>query len=499
MNLHEKIFSKDQTLWSKDEAVQKRIAHRLGWLDAIQFSREQLPILTTIRQRVINAGFNQVVLLGMGGSSLAPEVFNQLLPPCADKQLSLIVLDGTCPAQIATIKSQINLNKTLFIVASKSGGTVETRYLFDYFYDAVSNLSNSITLEQVGSHFIAITDLSSALAKLSEERKFFDCFINPSNIGGRYSSLSYFGLVPAALLGWDIEKLLNRADAAVTANKQGNSWGIELGEWLSRDYKKPIDILYFSIKNAKLNALFMWIEQLVAESLGKQGEGMLLVNVGCEKRALPCNAKSIEITFKDDKKNDFSEQDSALISLQDEYDIAEHFFHWKFATSIIAAKIGINPFDEPNVSEAKRKTSELLEQSEPVEIPSSKRIIKDFLQELKSSEYLGLLVYAEAKNENFIEMQRIKEAVGKYIDIPITVNYGPRYLHSVGQLHKGGKQHGAFLVLVETPVEKLQIPTQKFGFNELFRSQALGDFQILREKGLPAEIYTVNSLKDVKI
>jgi transaldolase/glucose-6-phosphate isomerase len=499
MNLHEQIFLKDQTLWSKDLAVQKLIANRLGWLDAPQFSREKLPLLTTIRQRVLDAGFNQVVLLGMGGSSLAPEVFNELLPNSITQELSLIVLDGTCPGQIATVESQVELSKTLFIVASKSGGTVETRYLFDYFYNAVSDSYSAFSIEEVGTHFIAITDSGSVLAHIADERKFFECFINPTDIGGRYSALSYFGLVPAALLGWDIEKLLDRADAAISANKEGNGWGVKLGEWLSQDYHKPIDILLFSINSSKLNALFMWIEQLVAESLGKQGEGILLVNIGSEDYSLSSNAKLIEIIFDAEKLSDFSQQNSARICLKDEYDMAEQFFHWEFATAIAAAKIGINPFDEPNVSEAKQKTSELLMQSGHVQIPGSELAIKRFLQELKGSEYLGLLVYAEANEENFAEVQRIKEDIEKYIDIPITINYGPRYLHSVGQLHKGGKQHGAFLVFVETPKVTLLIPTQDFGFDKLFRAQALGDFEILRGKGLPAEIYTVDNLEEVKI
>ena len=196
----------------------------------------------------------------MGGSSLAPEVFNRFAKNThLENELELIVLDGTCPAQIKTVSEEIHLSTTLFIVASKSGGTVETRFLFDYFFAKVTAINTS-----PGSQFVAITDADSALEEIAERECFFALFVNPSDIGGRYSALSFFGLVPAVLLEWDIEKLLNRADQAIAENKAGTGMGVQLGEWLALNYENPIDILYFCFESPELKALFMWIEQLLS-------------------------------------------------------------------------------------------------------------------------------------------------------------------------------------------------------------------------------------------
>ncbi len=495
-NIHEQIFSKSVELWSNQPGTQKAIQNRLGWLNAPDFSRQNITSLLQLQAKVVEGGFQQVVLLGMGGSSLAPEVFNRFttfLPLEKQTGLHLIVLDGTCPAQIQKVRSQIDLPKTLFIVASKSGGTVETRFLFDYFFAEVSEYS-----EQPGQHFLAITDSNSALEKLAKQENFFSCFINPSDIGGRYSALSFFGLVPAALLGWDIEKLLDRADAAIRDSQRGKGLGLKLGKWLLEGYNKPTDIVFFDFQGPELAALFMWIEQLVAESLGKRGEGLFLSQSKNGNKKLADNAKCLEISINHLGECGFDDE-HASIHLIDEYDIAAHFFHWEFATAIAAAGIGINPFDEPNVAEAKQKTSELLTHAAPVKVPESQSSIQEFLSSLGQSQYLALLVYAEDCEANVAQMQRIKSDIEKHIDIPVTINIGPRYLHSVGQLHKGGKQHGAFLVLLDMPKAIIPIPGQSFGFDKLFCAQALGDFQILTEKGLPTEFITVDSLNDLVV
>ena len=497
MYIHEKIFSKSAALWSGQPGTQNAIHNRLGWLDAPEFSRRHIDDLENFKQQVLASSCQQVVLLGMGGSSLAPEVFNRFsvhLPREQQTRLELIVLDGTCPAQIQKVRDKIDINKTLFIVASKSGGTVETRYLFDYFFSEVAQQNS-----QPGNQFIAITDSGSALEKIAHKENFFSCFINPSDIGGRYSALSFFGLVPATLLGWDIGKLLDRADQSIKNNKKIDGLGVKLGEWLYQDYKTPTDILYFNYEGVELTALFMWIEQLVAESLGKRAEGLFLAPAKSCHDNLAGNAKCLNIIIDDSQTSTFNESKHATVCLKDEYDIAAQFFHWEFATAIAAAHIGINPFDEPNVAEAKQKTSELLSQANSIEIPESSSSIQKFLPLLGKSEYLALLVYAEDCPKNAQEMNRIKSAIETHVDIPVTINFGPRYLHSVGQLHKGGKQHGAFLLLLDKPHESIQIPGQVFGFDKLFCAQALGDLQILKEKGLPAEFLAIDSLSEVDI
>ena len=499
MTLREQIFLKDETIWSQDKAVQLLIANRLGWLDATDFSRQNISLLNSLQQRVVAAGFKKIVLLGMGGSSLAAEVLRDLLPKDIDKTASfeLCILDGTCPDQIQAVQLELKLIETLFIVASKSGSTIETRLLFDFFYHLVKQRVGD---EKVGAHFVAITDKDSTLENIANEKRFFDCFINPSNIGGRYSALSFFGLIPAVLLGWHVEKLLDSADKAIYADKHTDGLGIQLGEWLAKDYRKPIDILHFRIEDDRLNTLFLWIEQLVAESLGKQGEGMLLVDSSHRNLVQSDNAKTIEIGFGQENKAYF-EQSYATISIVDEYELAAQFFHWEFATAYVAAKIGINPFDEPNVSEAKQKTSELLEQTGKNTLPTPKLSFSAMLEKINDSQcqYLGLLIYANPDSSNIQQAKHIQKRLTDKINVPITINFGPRYLHSVGQLHKGGKQHGAFWVIVQHPKFEIDIPEQDFGFSELFLAQALGDFQILSSKGLLAEIYAVEELTDITI
>ena len=250
----------------------------------------------------------------------------------------------------------------------------------------------------------------------------------------------------------------------------------------------------------------MWIEQLVAESLGKRGEGLFLVPTEpftqqfTQKGELGFqeNSKCLDLKIGEFTSN-FDDKRKATVCLKDEYDIAAQFFHWEMATAVAAAHIGINPFDEPNVAEAKQKTSELLSQSEAIELPKQQHSIQQFLSSLAQSEYLALLVYAEDCDENAEEIAKIKSAIEKQIDLPVTVNYGPRYLHSVGQIHKGGKQHGAFLLLLDLPDHLMPIPGKNFGFDKLFCAQALGDFQILREKGLPTEFITIKDWQDIDI
>ena len=498
MNTYEKIFSKSVSLWTIQPATQNAIRNRLGWLDAPEFSRQSLESLENFKSKVLKADFKQIVLIGMGGSSLAPEVFNRFANHLGDDKtkLDLIVLDGTCPDQIETLRKQIDLPTSLFIVASKSGGTIETRFLFDYFFAEIAEISSN-----PGSQFVAITDSGSALEKVAQKEIFFALFINPSDIGGRYSALSYFGLVPAVLLGWDIEKLLDRADQAIDDNKTGSGLGVQLGEWLTKDYLKPIDILLFRYESPELEAFFMWIEQLVAESLGKSGEGVFLAKLSSQGELKSDNSKCLKLDFNIDGPDnfDFSQSNNATVCIRDPYDIAAHFFHWEMATAIAAVHIGVNPFDEPNVAEAKQKTSQLLSRPEEIELPETIASLPEFFLTLSASEYLAILVYAEDSLSNRQEVLRIQKAIEKHVDMPVTVNFGPRYLHSVGQLHKGGKQHGAFLVILDLPELTIQIPGQTYGFEKLFCAQAIGDFQILREKGLPTEFITIDKLADIDI
>lgn len=486
MQIHTKIFSKDATLWGQAPAVQEKISNRLGWLDAPAFTRKNLNVLNQLTEKVINAGFKHVVLLGMGGSSLASEVFKQLLPH-EEKRLSMDVLDNTNPKVINSLLSELIIKDTLFIVATKSGTTLETRCLFDFFYNEVKKETNN-----PGHHFIAITDPDSELEALSIELDFFQCLLNPADIGGRYSALSYFGMLPAALLGWNVEKLTQRAESALKNNQEGTGLGFQLGTWLSNVYDNPTHVLNFVIEDEKLRTFFLWIEQLVAESVGKQGHGVL---PALHTIATAESTQSVGLSFS--KEADQFNDDSAEIYLTDHYDIAAQFFHWEIATVVLAEHIQINPFDEPNVTEAKQKTAALLLEEKPIVIPQMDQVMEDFLKNIPQSEYIGLLVYTDNNEKSTVDVQQIKQQIEYKYNLPVTVNMGPRYLHSVGQLHKGGKQHGAFLVLLDKPGIKVLIPEQDYSFKQLFYAQALGDWQILQEKGLPAAIYEVNSLNEL--
>lgn len=489
MQIYEHLFNRNAALWSDDQNVQTSIANRLGWLQAPEFSRKNITLMTELVHCVRQENYRHIILLGMGGSSLAAEVFKQLLPKNSS-DLNMTILDSTCPETIYNLTNNLILSETLFIVASKSGGTLETRNLFNYFYGLVSEHSKN-----PGKHFLAITDQGSELAEIAQQQGFLDCFINPSDIGGRYSALSYFGLIPAALLGWDIEILVTRAEKAYSQNQQGNGLGVELGDWLAADYQTPIHTLNFKIADNKLKILFLWIEQLVAESLGKQQQGILPL---LESKIARSSMKTIALSFGTEKNN-LGQLDKATVFLKDEYDIAAQFFHWELATAIAAAKIGVNPFDEPNVTEAKQKTAELLANTDKITTPSRNTNLKQFINSLAECEYLALLVYMDSNESNLTAIQHLQSKLEQQLKIPVTINFGPRYLHSVGQLHKGGKQHGAF-VIVTTPSEKqINIPDKLYSFNQLFLAQAIGDWQSLQVKKLPAEFLLVNHLNEIQL
>jgi len=490
-----RIFNKDSSLWSNDKAVQKLIDNRLGWLDAVKFCRDKQLQIEQFSQQVNQAGFKHVLLLGMGGSGLAPEVFAKFFPE--NNGLNLLVLDSTCTEQIIEFEQKLDLDKTLFIVSSKSGGTIETLSLCEYFYTKITAQKGM----DAGQQFIAITDVGSGLQHLAKERQFLECFINPSDIGGRFSALSYFGLIPAVLLGISLDKLLSRAEQAVQDCHSHDGVGVKLGEWLVQGYQtQQLDKLVLHVPQS-LSPFIWWVEQLVAESLGKQGQGILpVLSIDNDHKLLP-NSKNLHINIGDTRE-DFSNVNHATWGLIDEYDIAAHFFHWEFAVALAGISLGINPFDEPNVTEAKVRTKQLLqtfvEDDSKTEISIPDPLpLSEFLSQVKPDSYISILAYWAINKENDKLLQVFKKKIEQASNVPVTVNYGPRYLHSTGQLHKGGKRQGLSIVLTQTNRRDINIPKQAFSFNTLCRAQALGDFQILSEKGLPAVFYHLTDLNEL--
>ena len=514
-----RLWARDATLWSHDSAEQKKIANRLGWLDSPTVMVQEVDRLQALARDVQQAGFTRAVLLGMGGSSLAPEVFQRTLGN-QDGFPELVVLDSTDPNTIEQISDSLDLDKTLFIVSSKSGTTVETSTLYRFFHDRVAQGTSG----KPGTHFIAITDPGTPLEKLAKEQGFRDCFLNASDIGGRYSALSFFGLVPAAIIGLDVGKLLSRASTMADRTKKdsADNPGLILGATLSLLAELGRDKLTF-IPDPGLAALADWLEQLIAESTGKDGGG--IVPIANEPQFAPGDYASDRLFVGFDlAPQPYVKTDGLLsglaevgqpvvrIRLQDEWDIAAEFLRWEFATAVAGSELGINPFDEPNVQESKDNTNRLLatfenEGSLPraaasasdgslaafgVEATSVRDAVDQFLDEVRLGDYLAIMAFCNRNHETDIRLSEIRKMLGDRLNVATTLGYGPRFLHSIGQLYKGGPVEGAFLQIVVAPESDLAIPGEKYSFATLFAAQSLGDFEALEKRHRPVLRLTVS-------
>ena len=490
-----RIWRGDHTVWKPEP---DEITNRLGWLTVTDLMREQIPALETFAAGVRAAGFRHVVLLGMGGSSLGPEVLQRVFGS-TEGYPQLIVLDSTVPAWVRATTSIIDPTRTLFLVSSKSGSTLESNTLYSYFRSVVDEL---VTNEQAGGHFVAITDPGTNLEKLAREHGFRHVFLNPPNIGGRYSVLSYFGLVPAALIGLDLNTLLDRADRmrgecapCVAAQDNPGAW---LGAFIATLAQCGRDKLTF-VTSRSLGSFGLWAEQLVAESLGKEGRG--IVPVVDEPVVSPDS-------YGDDRLfvylrldgDDNSEVDAAIqrigssgqpvlrLDLSDRYDIGSEFYRWEFAVAVVGACWGINPFDQPDVQSAKDMTESVLRESQSsdgrprVEAAGS---IKSLLTGASRGSYLAINAYLRQTPAIDRAVSVLRREIARRYGIATTFGYGPRYLHSTGQLHKGGPSSGLFLQISSDCCEDLPIPGYPYTFGTLADSQALGDQHALRSSGKP--------------
>jgi glucose-6-phosphate isomerase len=499
-------------------------SNRLGWLNCPDIDRDSLEEILQFVQDIIKAGFKQALLLGMGGSSLAPEVFRYTFG-VSEGFLDLAVLDSTDPAAVIEAAHKLDFKKTLFIVSTKSGGTVETTSFMKYFYQAVSREAG---VADVGSHFIAITDPGSGLESIAKNLKFRKIFLNDPEIGGRYSALSHFGLVPAALIGIDIEKLLERSGNAARQTREsvlpelGRNSAAWLGAIIGGLEKLKKDKLTL-VTSADLKHFGAWIEQLIAESTGKNGKGVLPVDL--EDLATPDHYLNdrIFIYIKSKGKKDAVEKNIQLLeqagfpvvrlTLDDIYDLGGEIFRWETATAIAGSIMEINPFNQPNVESAKIQAREMMsafkKKGALPELPLSAAeagiqvssadlsgtfndILQNFLNQLQDSgdtekhlPYVAIQAYMKpsAETDNLLGDLRIK--IRNKYKVATTVGYGPRFLHSTGQLHKGGYGNGLFIQLFAEEGEDCPIPDQATdsgsttGFRILKRAQALGDRQAL--------------------
>jgi transaldolase/glucose-6-phosphate isomerase len=493
-----RLWSKDSTLWSADSSKRNELRERLGWLTVAEKMQERLPELRKLARD--GKTYSDVVLLGMGGSSLAPDVLRHTFGPQKGHP-TLHVLDTTDPASIRAVDHSIDLDDTLFIVASKSGETTETLSHFAYYWQRVSDAGKP----KPGRHFAAITDPGTSLQKLAQEHDFRWTFLNPPDIGGRYSALSYFGLVPAAVAGIDVAELLERAlemmqacDAAIEVEKNPGAWlGAALGE-LARSGRNKLTL----ILSPKAATFGYWVEQLLAESTGKNGKG--IVPVEAEPLAPP-GAYGDDRLFvyvrldKDPQHKGVTALEGAglpvvTLTMRDRFDLGAEFFRWEVATAIAGSVLGIDPFDQPNVQESKDNTRKVLAQYRSSgKIPSAPPIapgealarVQGLLRSARPGGYLALMAYTGRSPASERALSRIRTAVRDARKLATTAGYGPRFLHSTGQLHKGGPKQGVFLQIVQEDREDVTIPGQPYSFSVLKQAQALGDLQSLEQRKLP--------------
>jgi transaldolase / glucose-6-phosphate isomerase len=513
------LWTRDPSVWSSDAAVQNAIADRLGWMRSPELMADSIDRLQTFASAVKRDGFTDVVLLGMGGSSLAPEVLRAVVG-IAPGWPRFHMLDSTDPAAIRATTAAIAPKTSLFLLASKSGGTIEPNVLAAHFRR---------TLEQSGvtrwaDHFVAITDPDTALERRAREEHFRDVFLNPADIGGRYSALSFFGMVPAALMGQNIGELIGWGLAMLAASEPGASAAIDnpavsLGLALGIAAREGVDKLTL-VAPASLDAFGLWIEQLIAESTGKNGTGIVPIaneplgdaaHYGTDRLFVRVRVReAADEASRDALERVLVAQHAPLvdIDLPATAALGAEFVRWEIATAVAGALIKIDPFDQPNVQQAKDATQSLLadyKAAGALPMPPVDRTLANgatltfsaaakkalgsddpgaFLGLLHPGDYFALLAYLSTLDaELHDELRTLRRAVRDRTRAATMFGFGPRYLHSTGQLHKGGPNSGVFLLITASADDDLPIPGEKFSFGTLELAQAIGDFKSLEAAG----------------
>jgi glucose-6-phosphate isomerase len=438
--LIDRIWARDATVWTGADEAQW-----LGWLDEPSRMRARVAELVEFADEVSDDRLDAIVLLGMGGSSLAPEVLRRTFGSEA-----FHVLDTTHPTAIRRLEASIDLERTLFISASKSGSTLETRSHTDYFWERTGGR---------GASFVAITDPGSDLERTAIDRGFRWIFSGEPTIGGRYSALSPFGIVPAALMGVDIDRLLANAERMTELCRRGEgNPGYELGRTFGVGWQEGRDKVCIADTDGGFG---LWAEQLIAESTGKQGKGLI-----------PAPG---EFAIGPDRE-------IVLPQLADPYSIGGEFFRWEFGVAVAGSFLEINPFDQPDVQAAKDKTNEVLASGDEPQV-QLEGSIDALLGQAQERDYICVQAFIEPSPENDRRIGDLVRKLRRRSGLVVTHGYGPRYLHSTGQLHKGGPNTGLFLQVVDDAGEELAIPGKPFGFRRLIRAQAAGDYDSLKERG----------------
>lgn len=511
-----RLYDHDPSLWTADTAGYDEIRERLGWLDLPAKQFESAAEYTAFAQDCLRDGLRYAFVLGMGGSSLAPEVLSLAVCPMVPegKGMRLAIIDTTNPDEIQERLAGIPLEQTLFLVSSKSGTTSETNAAFHYFWEKCQKAS----LPEPGSHFVAITDPGTSLEKLAAELKFRSVFKAPADVGGRYSVFTAFGLVPAALMGIDLGKLLNKAATMAAFSGPEIPYpanpSLMLGLVLGQAALNGQDKLTF-LTDGFAGYLVPWLEQLIAESTGKEGKGILPIEAEPLQSVEKYRKDRIFTYLHTDGEN--LETAKALVNagftvlvyhLQEPYDLGREFFRWEYATAVASAKLKVNAFDQPNVQDnktiTKTKISEYqnngrLSEGKPIweneeaavygsplpgldHVKTLAELLDRYAEALKPDGYITLSAYLARNAANEAALQKLRARLLEKTKLATTLGFGPRFLHSTGQLHKGGLGGGLFVILTSDPKHDLNIPQEGMSFGTLQKAQALGDLEALRAR-----------------
>ncbi len=493
------FWAKDGKAWGKHA---EETAKWVGWIDAVAKMEPRATEIETFAKEVRAAGFERVILAGMGGSSLAPLVLSTVFGKAANG-LPLSVLDSTDPDTVLRIEREGPLDKALVVVSSKSGSTAEPSAFDAYFFDKIGKPEN----------FVAITDPHSPFEAYARERHFRKIFLNFADIGGRYSALSYFGLVPAALMGISVRELLARARAMQDGNANGGDaflLGAALGELALQGRNK---VTFLAVD--QLATLGLWLEQLIAESTGKEGKGILPIAgeeagppsvYGNDRVFVALRMNSPDCNFLDVRVSALRDAGHPIVTvdLHDENDLAQEFLRWEIATAVVGAVLEIDPFNQPNVQESKDITKRLLKElEEKGSLPEVKpgvvegnlsvfgeaanKSVADSLETFMSASepgsYVSIMAYLPESKELNVQLHRMQADIRDATELATTMGYGPRFLHSTGQFHKGGPNTGFFIQLTADPKEDASIPGQRATWAQFIAAQAAGDLEALAAKG----------------
>jgi glucose-6-phosphate isomerase len=471
-----RLWKKDPSLWTDDPAPGE-LTDRLGWLDLPSAMRQEITGLRTFANEV-RQYFDRVVLLGMGGSSLAPEVLWRAIGPQRHYP-TFHMLDSTHPDAVLAVEEEVPVEHTLFVVASKSGTTIETASFFKYFWRR---------LQERGDRFVAITDPGTPLHALAEECGFRHVFLNPPDVGGRYAALSLFGLAPAAFFGLDVERLLDSAAAmrarCVPDTPASENPGAALGAWMAENALAGRDKLALALP-ASSRAFGLWIEQLVAESTGKEGKGVLPVVEDAKGDPVARGHDRAVVDFGEEPPAGTGGAHSAHLPIRGRHEYGAEFYRWEMATALAAAILRLNAFDQPNVQESKRRTADALAHSlDPAPgRPTRRSEVQAFTRQIRPGDYVAVGAWYPPTAEHDRRLAQLQTILCERLGVTVTVGYGPRYLHSTGQYHKGGPPTGHFVQLLDSPERDVAVPGEAYSFGQLLAAQARGDAEALAARG----------------